>query len=54
MLTRSFSFFHTVRQDNAIAHALALRVRLLSPLLVWMESVPSDVDAFVLANSLVS
>ena len=30
------------RQGNALANALAKRVRLSSPLLVWMESIPLD------------
>ena len=30
------------RQGNALADALAKRAKLSSPLLVWMESVPSD------------
>ena len=30
------------RQGNALADALAKRARLSSPLLVWMESIPSD------------
>ena len=33
-----------------MAHALAERVRLSFPLLVWMETVPPNVDAFVFAN----
>ena len=33
---------HMCRQGNALADALAKRVRLSSPLLVWMESVPPD------------
>lgn len=47
---RSFSFSHKVREGNAMAHALAERVRLSFPLLVWMETVPPNVDAFVFAN----
>ena len=38
----SFSFAHVCRQGNALADVLAKRVRLSSPLLVWMESVPLD------------
>ena len=47
---RSFSFSHKVREGNAMAHALDERVRLSFPLLVWMETVPPNVDAFVFAN----
>ena len=39
---KSFSFSHVCWQGNALANALAKRVRLSSPLLVWMESVPPD------------
>ena len=51
---RSFSFSHIVRQGNTVAHALAQRVRLSFPLIVWIEYVPSDVDLFVSANCSVS
>ena len=47
---RSFSFSHTLRQENAVAHALAQRTRLSFPLLVWMEYVPLDIDMFVLTD----
>ena len=47
---RSLSFAHIVRQGNSVAHALAQRVCLSFPLLVWMEDVPSDIDSFVIAD----
>lgn len=47
----SLSFFHMVRQGNAAAHALAQRVRISFPLLIWMKSIPSDVNAYVFADS---
>ena len=37
------SFSHTRRQGNVLAHALARRARLSFPVLVWMNSVPSDI-----------
>ena len=41
---------HIYRQGNAVAHILAQRVRLSSPLQVWMESVPPDLNAIVLVD----
>lgn len=38
---KSWSFFHTFRQGNAVTDVLAKRVRLSSPLLVWIKSIPS-------------
>ena len=39
---QSFSFSHVCRQGNALADALAKRVRLSCPFVVWKESVPLD------------
>ena len=41
---------HIYRQGNAVAHILAQRVRLSSPLQFWIESVLLDLNAIVLAN----
>ena len=38
-----FSFSHTQRQGNALAHALARRARLSFPISVWKEFVPPDI-----------
>ena len=47
---RSFSFAYVVRQSNAVAHALAQRVRLSFPFFAWMKFVPSDIIDFVTTN----
>ena len=39
---QSFSFSHVCRQGNTLADALAKRVRLSCPFMVWKESVPLD------------
>ncbi|KAL0006368.1 hypothetical protein SO802_013929, partial [Lithocarpus litseifolius] len=49
-LLQSFSFSRVNRQGNAVAHALAQRARLSFPLQVWMESVPPDLNAVILAD----
>ena len=45
---QSISFSHVVRQDNAVAHALAQRARHSFPLSVWVEHVPQDIVSFFL------
>lgn len=44
---KSFSFAHVVRQCNVVVHAFAHVARLFFPFCAWMESIPSDIDAFV-------
>ena len=39
---QSFSFSYVCKQGNALADALAKRVRLSCPLLVWMDSIPPN------------
>ena len=39
-------FSHTRRQGNSFAHALAKRVRLSFPLIVWMKFVPLEIVNF--------
>lgn len=54
-LCKLFSEFltlaHTIRQDNAIAHALPKIARLYFPLYTWMKFVPLDVE-FVISTNL--
>ena len=47
---QSVSFSHSYRQGNAVTDALTKRARLSFQLLVWMESVASNVVHFVLAD----
>ena len=49
-LCHSHSFSNVRRQGNSVTHALAQRVRLSFPLMIWMENVPSDVFQFVLKD----
>ena len=51
---QSFSFSHTHRQGNCVAHALAKKARYCSSLMVWMESIPPDISCLVLAEKLLS
>ena len=43
---RSSSFSYIVK-GNDVVHVLAQKAKISFPFLVWMESVPSDVDAYV-------
>ena len=47
---QSFSFSHVGRHSNSVAHALAKRARLSFPIVVWMESVPPDINSFVMLD----
>ncbi|XP_075645391.1 uncharacterized protein LOC142616416 [Castanea sativa] len=47
---RSYSFSHTYRKGNSVADALAKKARFSSDLTVWMESLPPDINTFVLAD----
>ena len=51
---RFHSFSHTRRQSNFVAYALAKRVRLSFPLLVWMESVLPNIFQFVVSEFSIS
>ena len=48
---RTFSFSHTRRQGNYVAHDLAKRAIVSFPLLVWMEHVPSNIEQLVILDS---
>ena len=44
------TFSHVCRQGNIVAHALAQRARHCSPISVWLDSYPTDISSFVLAD----
>ena len=46
-LLQTSSFSHVRRQSNGVTHALTKRAKKSSPLLMWMESVPSDISFLV-------
>lgn len=46
----STSFSHVCKPGNAVAHAFAQRARHCFPISVWLESYPSDIASFVLAD----
>ncbi|KAK9996939.1 hypothetical protein SO802_021625 [Lithocarpus litseifolius] len=46
----STSFSHVCRRGNAVAHALAQRARHCFPISIWLESYPTDISSFVLAD----
>ena len=46
----STSFSHVCRQGNSVAHTRAQRARHYSPILVWLDSYPTDIVPFVLAD----
>ena len=43
-------FAHVGRQGNAVAHALAQRVRQSLSSQIWLKCVPSDIMSFVLGD----
>ena len=44
---RTYSFSHSRKQGNSVAHALARRAGSSFPLLVWMEDVSPDIFCYV-------
>ena len=46
----STSFSHVCRQGNTVTHALAQKARHCSPISVWLDSYPSNITSFVLAD----
>lgn len=48
---RTYSFSHTRRQGNCVAHALAKRDIVSFLILMWMEHVPSDIEQLVILDS---
>ena len=47
---RTFSFSHTRRQGNCVAHALAKSTIVSFPLLVWIEHVPTNISHVVISD----
>ncbi|XP_075669770.1 uncharacterized protein LOC142639490 [Castanea sativa] len=47
---KNWSLSHSLRQDNAVADALARRAKFSFPLAIWLEPVPPDLLAFVNAD----
>ncbi|XP_030963981.1 uncharacterized protein LOC115985156 [Quercus lobata] len=47
----SSSVSHVYRQGNSVAHALAQRARLCFPISVWLDSYPTNISPFVIADS---
>ena len=45
-----YSFSHTRRHGNVLAHALARRARLSFPTIVWMNTVPADIYRFFVSD----
>ena len=47
---RSFSFSHTYRQDKFVVDAVVKRAKFCSSFSVWKESIPQEINTFVLAD----